>query len=400
MVVSLNSYNNSIYAVSNSSNLNGVVRISSGGYYGSGTLLYGGMAVLTAAHLFESNNSSSSIVFDTTQGKQTIASSAIKIMPQYDANDGNNDLAIVWLASAAPHAAQRYELFRSSDDIGSKFTAVGYGTKGIGLQGETDTSSSDVRLQVTNKFETEAGALKDLLGSRMAWTPQSDAILVADFDNGTSAHDALGLLMNINDLGYGNSEGMIAQGDSGGPAFIDGKVAGIASYVASLEKNNVNPDIDTQINSSFGEEGFWQRVSNYQQWIDQTIREHYTNAPQTPQQVQKNIVEGALGTITVNYFLVEVTGMRSNPNEWLSVKYTTRDGTAISNQDYLPVSGTLVLYPNENHAVIPVEIIGDNIKEANETFYLDIFDPIGASFGNNQIILTAQRTILNDDGIA
>ena len=400
MVVSLNSYNNPIYAVSNNSNLNGVVRISSGGYYGSGTLLYGGMAVLTAAHLFESNNSSSSIVFETSQGKQTIASSAIKIMPQYDDINGNNDLAIVWLTSAAPHAAQRYELFRSSDDIGSQFTAVGYGAKGIGIEGETNTSSSDIRLQVINKFDTEAGAVKDLLGSRMAWTPQNDAILVADFDNGTSAHDALGLLMNINDLGYGNSEGMIAQGDSGGPAFIDGKVAGVASYVSSLQMYNVTPDVDTQINSSFGEVGFWHRVSNYQQWIDQTLREHYTNAPQTPQEVQKNIVEGALGTITVNYFLVEVTGVRSNPNEWLSVKYTTRDGTAISNQDYLPVSGTLVLYPNENHAVIPVEIIGDNIKEANETFYLDIFDPIGASFGNNQIILTAQRTILNDDSIA
>ena len=358
------------------------------------------MAVLTAAHLFESNNSSSSIVFETSQGKQTIASSAIKIMPQYDDINGNNDLAIVWLTSAAPHAAQRYELFRSSDDIGSQFTAVGYGAKGIGIEGETNTSSSDIRLQVINKFDTEAGAVKDLLGSRMAWTPQYDAILVADFDNGTSAHDALGLLMNINDLGYGNSEGMIAQGDSGGPAFIDGKVAGVASYVSSLQMYNVTPDVDTQINSSFGEVGFWHRVSNYQQWIDQTLREHYTNAPQTPQEVQKNIVEGALGTITVNYFLVEVTGVRSNPNEWLSVKYTTRDGTAISNQDYLPVSGTLVLYPNENHAVIPVEIIGDNIKEANETFYLDIFDPIGASFGNNQIILTAQRTILNDDSIA
>ncbi|MFA6197087.1 MAG: Calx-beta domain-containing protein [Sulfurimonas sp.] len=401
MIVSLNSYNNPIYAVSNSSNLNGVVRISSGGYYGSGTLLYGGMAVLTAAHLFESNNSSSSIVFETSQGRQTIASSAIKIMPQYDDMNGNNDLAIVWLTNAAPHAAQRYELFRSSDDIGSQFTAVGYGMKGIGIEGETNTPSSDIlRLQVMNKFETEAGALKDLLGSSMAWTPQSDAILVADFDDGVSTHDALGLLMHINDLGYGNSEGMIAQGDSGGPAFIDGKVAGVASYVSSLEKYNVIPDVDTQTNSSFGEVGFWHRVSNYQQWIDQSLREHYTNAPQTSQEVEKNIVEGASGTITVNYFLVEVIGMRSDPNEWLSVKYTTRDGSALSNQDYLPVSGTLVLYPDENHAVIPVEILGDNTIEANEVFYLDIFDPIGASFSNNQIILTAQRTILNDDGIA
>ncbi len=98
-------------------------------------------------------------------------------------------------------------------------------------------------------------------------------------------------------------------------------------------------------------------------------------------------------------FLVEVSGIRNNPNEWLSVKYTTRDGSAISNEDYIPTSGTLVIYPDENNVSIPVEIIGDNTAESDETFYLDIYEPVGATFPNNQIVLTAQRTILNDDGI-
>ncbi len=399
MVTTLNSYNNSIYSVSNSSTLNGVVRISSNGYYGSGTLLYGGMAVLTAAHLFSSINASANIVFETSQGRKTVASDAIELMPQYDTLNDNNDLALVWLADAAPTDAHRYELFRSSDEIGRLFTAVGYGNTGSGSEGMSSTLPTDIlRQQAMNKFETDAAAMKNILGSNMAWTPQNNAILVADFDDGTSEHDALGMLMNDNNLGYGHYEGMIAPGDSGGPAFIDGKVAGVASYVASLHTYDANPDINTTTDSSFGEVGFWHRVSYYQQWIDQTLREHYANAPKTASEVQKEVVEGASGTTTVNYFLVEVSGIRSDSNGWLSVKYTTRDGTALSNQDYIPASGTLVLYPDENYAVIPVEIIGDNTPEANELFYLDIFDPVGASFGDNQIMLTAQRTILNDDG--
>jgi len=57
-----------------------------------------------------------------------------------------------------------------------------------------------------------------------------------------------------------------------------------------------------------------------------------------------------------------------------------------------------VLYPNENQAVIPVEIIGDTSAEPNETFYLDVTNPVGGSFGDAVVKLTAMRTIVNDDG--
>jgi len=397
MIVSLDSYENPIYYVDDSSILNGAVRVSSSGYYGTGTLLYGGMAILTSAHLFSPNNLSADVTFQTSSSRQTIASQSIKIMPNYN-DDGNNDLAIVWLAEPAPKDAYRYELYRNSDEISKEFTAVGYGITGTGTTGEDTTSSDILRLQTTNKFEADAATLKDVLGNIMDWTPLADTILVADFDDGTYKHDALGHLIDKVDLGTGNSEGMIARGDSGGPAIIDAKLAGVASYVSSLSNYYIDPDIDAEINSSFGELGFWQKVSYYQQWIDQSLRQNYTNAPQTAQEVEKEIVEGDAGEITVNYFLVEFIGMRDDPNEYLSVNYTTRDGTAIAYQDYIPTSGTLVLYPDENHAQIPVEILGDSTIEADETFYLDIFDPIGATFFNNQIVLTAQRTIINDDG--
>ncbi|MDD2558066.1 MAG: Calx-beta domain-containing protein, partial [Desulfuromonas sp.] len=185
-------------------------------------------------------------------------------------------------------------------------------------------------------------------------------------------------------------------GDSGGPAFIDGQVAGIASYISSFNINRQSPDIDYKLNSSFGEVAFWQRISTEQQWIDQTVRSFYADAPQTPEEVITRIIEGDSGS-TYTYFLLQFTGIRSSADEVLSVDYTTRNGSARAGEDYLAVNGTLNLYPGEDQAVIPVEILGDVIPEGDETFYLDIFNPVGGSFGGGIDVLSAMRTILDDD---
>jgi hypothetical protein len=91
--------------------------------------------------------------------------------------------------------------------------------------------------------------------------------------------------------------------------------------------------------------------------------------------------------------------VRSNPNEVLSVEYATRDGSATAGTDYLAAKGKLFLYANEVQAVIPVEVIGDILAEQDEYFYLDVFNPVGGSFGPGVVYLTAVRTILNDDFI-
>jgi len=71
----------------------------------------------------------------------------------------------------------------------------------------------------------------------------------------------------------------------------------------------------------------------------------------------------------------------------------------MAGSDYIAVSGKLNLYPGENQAVIPVEIVGDTVPEPSETFYLDVFNPVGGSFGEGVVKLTAVRTILYDDGL-
>lgn len=60
-------------------------------------------------------------------------------------------------------------------------------------------------------------------------------------------------------------EFLIAHGDSGGGLFIDGKLAGINSFVACSDGK---PD------SNYGDESGHTRISKYKPWIDDNIKNH------------------------------------------------------------------------------------------------------------------------------
>ncbi len=376
----------------------GVVRISVGGYYGTGVLLHDGRTILTAAHLLGEIDSPIVVRFETTAGEQLIGGISALIHPDYDPINVNNDLALIWLDSSAPTQAERYILYRDAHEINQVATMVGYGATGTGNTGANLSQNQQLRTMAVNRMDADAEILTTMPGGNIAWQPISGTQLIADFDNGMNANNALGVLLGLWDTGEGSREGLIAQGDSGGPAFIGHSVAGIASYTASLYSSFGNPDIDSSPNSSFGEIGAWQRVSAYQQWIDQGMRAVYADAPVTPAQVKRSVQEGDSGT-TIAYFLLEFTGIRETPGQILQVDFATRDGSARAGEDYLAVSGTLKLYPDENQAVIPVEIIGDAIVEPEEAFFMDVFNPVGGSFGDDIVTLTAVRTIINDDSM-
>lgn len=382
----------------------GVVRVFHGGYTATGVLLHEGRAVLTAAHLFTAapHSAPTRVLFKTAYGETDLYAQRVSIHPYYKPYLYDNDLALVWLSAPAPVEADRYTLYRRSDELGQVFTMVGYGQTGSGWTGALPgTPTGNQRLKALNRFDADdlvvSQALRAIWGltyDPRATTPGTQ--LYADFDSGSPLHDAAGRLLHLHDLGLGIEEGMIAPGDSGGPAFIEGRIAGVASYNTNLSLSNVVSDIDDTLNASFGEVGGWQRVSAHQQWIDQSLRAHYPDAPSRPQDVQKWVPEGDHGT-RYAYFLVQFTGVRSTPDQIVSVDYATRDGTAIAGEDYIATSGTLNLYPGENQAVIPVEIIGDKRPEPNESLYLDIFNPVGGSFGPGVAKLTAVRTIVDDD---
>jgi hypothetical protein len=406
------------------SGFDGVVRVVVNGYFGTGTLLFGGQAVLTAAHLFSkqqvlvSNSiapklaSVTDIIFESTSGVQSIAASHVQVHPGYDASNSLNDLALVWLSQDAPTKAERFNLYRNQDELGQAFTMVGYGVPGLGSTGVV-SNFAPVRVVAQNQFDIDSVYLGPYFSGSDAWEVIRGKQLAADFDNGLAQNDAFGLLLSKSGLGLGASEGLLSPGDSGGPAFINGQIAAVASFSARLSyvvpsgasKGSLNaepavpqsPDVDNVANSSFGEVASWQRISAYQQWIDQSLRAQDNLAPKSLDQVQKNVVEGSTGSSLV-YFWVQLNSANSDRQTSVSLDYQTRSGTAVQGQDFLEARGTLKLYAGEDHAVVAVEILGDKQPEEDEYFYLDVFNPLGAGFEDGAVKLTAIRTILDDDG--
>lgn len=381
----------------------GVVRISFNSYYATGVLLNDGRTILTAAHLYGDNDNSFStteVFFETnTQNKISCTIESLAIHPYYNSSTTGADLALIHLSQSAFLDAERYGIYRENNIEDELFTMVGYGRAGTGEQGVETDSDTPTRRMADNTIDGDVEILNYYLNTTLGWNAPNGTQFIADFDNGNHLNDAAGTMMNHANAGVGSQEGIISSGDSGGPAFIDDRIVGIATYTTSLHKGDIYPDVDDISNSSYGEIAAWQKLSYYQEWIDKQQRISYENAPTSRQAVVKEVTEGSSGT-TYAYFLLQFTGIRSNPDQILSVDYTTRNGTALAGEDYIYINDTLNLYPDETQAVIAVEIIGDNHLENDETFYLDVTNPIGGNFADNAVMLTAMRTILNDDFIA
>jgi hypothetical protein len=61
-------------------------------------------------------------------------------------------------------------------------------------------------------------------------------------------------------------------------------------------------------------------------------------------------------------------------DQTVTMSYRTVDSTAkASTGDYVAKTGTLTFAPGETTKTITIEVKGDSKKEANETFYLDLF---------------------------
>ena len=79
------------------------------------------------------------------------------------------------------------------------------------------------------------------------------------------------------------------------------------------------------------------------------------------------------------------------------VGYSTMDGTAFASEDYRALeTQTLVFEPGSTNRTISVEIIGDELKEADEVFFLDF--EIAANVTPPQ--LPSRITIVDDDTLA
>jgi len=100
-------------------------------------------------------------------------------------------------------------------------------------------------------------------------------------------------------------------------------------------------------------------------------------------------VEGDAGT-TNFVFTVTLSAMSPQP---ISVDFTTANGSATAGSDYAATNGTLVIPANTPSGQITVVVNGDTASESNETFFVNLSNPVNATIADNQGV----GTILNDD---
>lgn len=99
--------------------------------------------------------------------------------------------------------------------------------------------------------------------------------------------------------------------------------------------------------------------------------------------------EGNAGSQPMNFSVTLAKASRLP----VTVAYATADGTATAGTDYTATSGKLVFAPGETSKTLAVPILGDTGVEPDETFTLNLSNPVNAQLGQ----ASATGTIKNDD---
>jgi uncharacterized repeat protein (TIGR01451 family) len=99
--------------------------------------------------------------------------------------------------------------------------------------------------------------------------------------------------------------------------------------------------------------------------------------------------EGDAGT-TDFVFTVTLSHASSDP---VTVDFETSDGTAAAPDDYLAASGTITIPAGSLTETITVQVAGETLTEADETFFVSLSNPTGATLAEIQ----GTGTIENDD---
>ena len=103
------------------------------------------------------------------------------------------------------------------------------------------------------------------------------------------------------------------------------------------------------------------------------------------------VTEGNAGTVSAT-FTVALSAASSGT---VTVKWATANGTATRpSDDYGRGLGTLTFAPGELAKTVTVVVKGDTVREPNETFFVNLSSPVGATLADRQ----GKGTITNDDG--
>ena len=266
------------------------MRFAGGGFVCSGALMQDRIHVLTAAHCVSDgagtpNPLATTVRFyggsdpDTlvsglsgsSSTHATLSAAAYFVHPDYTGQVvDQNDIAIIRLTEAAPNWVQSYRIAPLGNLAGVGFELAGYGGRSTG--GNIGAVFGTGRLRTgENAWDFRFGdnvfdGFWDRPNPRRPGstnyfgTAEIAHSWVSDFDGPNGANNTSCLLTSgftgsfssrWCDPAVGLREASTAGGDSGGPSFVNGRLAGIASYGISF--GPAIGDVDSRLNSSFGE---------------------------------------------------------------------------------------------------------------------------------------------------
>lgn len=164
-----------------------------------------------------------------------------------------NDIAVLTLASPAPDYAQVYDLY-TDDIMGATFNVAGLGNRstiggaaGVDIDPATGRPRAGTgrRRQGDNVYDLRLGEFFTGTGTcnGQPCTADFEFSYLSDFDNGLANNDTHCLV-------FGRCSALqalevsTAGGDSGGPSFINGRLAAVTSYGLSFGRFCLGPVVN------------------------------------------------------------------------------------------------------------------------------------------------------------
>jgi hypothetical protein len=102
-----------------------------------------------------------------------------------------------------------------------------------------------------------------------------------------------------------------------------------------------------------------------------------------------SISEGNSGTRNATFF-ASLSAASGKP---VMLSYATADDTASAGDDYSAASGTISFSPGQTTTAIVIQVKGDTLNEGNETFFVNLSNPVNVTITDGQGV----GTIVDDD---
>lgn len=197
--------------------------------------------LITAAHaaIYLKEEMETGKTPQVTVGTKQYDVEKVILHPDYTLNEGEfsiaNDIALIKIKGRITHIPYA-KLYDKQDEKGKQITIVGRGYFSTAL---TDPLKSDgIYRAATNKIDKV-----------------DDQWIRFKFDSPESE--------NTTEL-----EGVSANGDSGGPAFID---VNNVRYIIGVSSHQLNDD-DDAVENFYGVNEYYTRISSYKKWIEKNIK--------------------------------------------------------------------------------------------------------------------------------